>query len=108
MTRENAFRLLLIADIHAVPRGTDKSNELEKRGYNCWLGKELLRRAIEDAKLRGGFDAIAFMGDMVVNGDAPWASECVPRTVRRGLHRRPGNAATGGTRESRPRPGAVT
>ena len=68
--------MLLIADVHAVPRGTDKSNELEKRGYNCWIGKELLRRAIEDAKLRGGFDAIAFLGDMVVDGDSPWAGQC--------------------------------
>jgi len=59
------FRLLVIADTHYGP-GTSPE------GTRCYeLGCELLRRAIEDAKRRGGekpFDAIALMGDLVNNG----------------------------------------
>jgi len=38
------------------------------------LGAELTRRAIEDARFRGGFDAVALMGDLLEDGAAPHAA----------------------------------
>jgi histidinol phosphatase-like PHP family hydrolase len=53
-----AFRLLVLTDIH----------------YDRDLGAELLRRAIEDARARGGFDAIALLGDLLADGESPDAA----------------------------------
>ena len=53
MTSE--FRLLVITDTHCCSQ----------------LGCEFLRRAIDDAQLRGGFDGIALLGDTVAGPDLP-------------------------------------
>ena len=57
------FRLLVLADAHCV--GEDA---------------ELILRAVDDANRRGGFDAVALMGDLLNDGDA--ALDTVARTVR--------------------------
>jgi len=58
------FRLLVVGDIHYSP--TDDPRHPSRR---CSLGRELLRRAIEDARLRGGFDALAMLGDSTDSHD---------------------------------------
>ena len=65
------FRLLVIADIHYVSDPTAAAEAPASR--HVLLGRELLRRAIEDARRRGGFDAIALMGDLLEDGRAPYA-----------------------------------
>ncbi|MCK4603042.1 MAG: metallophosphoesterase [Phycisphaerae bacterium] len=68
--------MLVIGDVHYAPSegGAD-----EAAGPRCCMGRELIRRAIEDAKLRGGFEAIALMGDLLADGDAPWAAQAYGR-----------------------------
>ena len=58
------FNLLVISDVHYAP-GRDDVGDL-----HVAMGKELLRRAIDDARRRGGFDAIALTGDMILEPDA--------------------------------------
>ena len=43
-----------------------------KRNIQCWLGSELIRRAIDDAKSLGGFDCIALLGDLTFDGGTSW------------------------------------
>ncbi len=57
------FRLLVIADAHHGRRSAAYSDEESRRRRD--YGAEFVRRAIEDARRRGGFDAVALMGDMV-------------------------------------------
>ncbi len=74
-----AFRLLVITDVHYAPQGPDKGSR------RCAMGLELLHRAIEDARLRGGFDAIALLGDLLDDasrGDALEAAEAIRATIR--------------------------
>ena len=59
-----SFRLLVITDVHYSPAGALGE-------HACPMGAELVRRVVEDAKLRGGFDAIALLGDLLNDGDAP-------------------------------------
>ena len=54
---KSEFRLLTLTDTHCCDQ----------------FGWELLRRAIDDAQLRGGFDAIALLGDMIDGPDLPEA-----------------------------------
>ena len=61
----SAFRLLVIADIHYLPT----AKTVDANGLHYEYGCELVRRAIEDAKRRGGFDAIALLGDLVNDGN---------------------------------------
>jgi histidinol phosphatase-like PHP family hydrolase/predicted phosphodiesterase len=59
----SSFRLLAIADAHHGRRAAEGTPfQLQRRRD---LGAELCRRAIEDARDRGGFDAIVLLGDMV-------------------------------------------
>lgn len=67
----NAFRLLVIADVHYAPGGPDVGARRRS------MGLELLRRAIEDARLRGGFDAIALLGDLLDDASRPDAIEAI-------------------------------
>ncbi|MFP4139888.1 MAG: metallophosphoesterase [Phycisphaerae bacterium] len=55
--------LLVLTDIHDhhEPFGPTPHRR-------CELGRELVRRAIEDARRRGSFDAIAILGDLVNDG----------------------------------------
>jgi histidinol phosphatase-like PHP family hydrolase len=53
------FRLLVLTDVHYAPQNTDTPRPA------CLIGCELLRRSVEDAKRRGGFDAIALLGDLM-------------------------------------------
>ena len=71
MTKENQLRLLVIADSHYDPQAS-----ITAEGP-YWLGCELVRRAVEDARLRGGFDVIVLLGDLVNDSDAFWAGEAV-------------------------------
>ncbi len=66
---DSTFRLLVIADVHYLPTAETTDPAGRQREY----GRELLRRAIEDARRRGGFDAIALLGDLVDNGADPAA-----------------------------------
>ncbi len=66
---EPTFRLLVIADVHYLPTAETIGANDRHREY----GREFVRRAIEDAKRRGGFDAIALLGDLVDNGAEPGA-----------------------------------
>ncbi len=60
------FRLLVLADSHY-----DAEGKLPTPEFRYDLGCELIRRAMEDAKRRGGFDAIAMLGDVLAEGDSP-------------------------------------
>ncbi len=67
------LRLLVIADVHYDSR----SPEADARADNAaapTLGAEMLRRALADAQLRGGFDAVALMGDLIEDAAAPHAA----------------------------------
>ncbi|MHC4983805.1 MAG: metallophosphoesterase family protein [Planctomycetota bacterium] len=60
------FRLLVIADIHYGPKlPAEVAPALKHRPE---LGLELLRAAFADAAMRGGFDCVALMGDLVDDG----------------------------------------
>jgi len=65
------FRLLLIADTHYDPT-REVADDAPNR--HVGLGCELARRAIEDARNRGGFDAVALLGDVVDQGIEPGAA----------------------------------
>jgi putative hydrolase len=69
MSEAPIFRLLAIADPHVALSGRDTAAVPPKRGG--MPGLELLRRAIEDARSRGGFDAVALMGDILNDGNSP-------------------------------------
>lgn len=66
---DSTFRLLVIADVHYLPT----AKTLDADGRHREYGRELVRRAIEDAKRRGGFDAIALLGDLIDDGNNPAA-----------------------------------
>ena len=61
---KQSFSLLVIADVHYAPGRPDAG------GMRVALGKELLRRAIDDAGRRGGLDAIALTGDLLNEPEA--------------------------------------
>ncbi len=75
MTDFAELRLLVLADPHVALASEDMAAMPETRRPG--LGLELLRRAIDDARNRGGFDAIAIMGDIVNDGDSPDAAETI-------------------------------
>ena len=64
-----SYRLLVISDLHYDPIGPEVQG---KRNIQCWLGSELIRRAIDDAKSLGGFDCIALLGDLTFDGGTSW------------------------------------
>jgi predicted MPP superfamily phosphohydrolase len=65
------LRLLVLTDMHyALFRAQANHAHPQRR---CELGCELTRRAIQDATYRGGFDAIAVLGDLIDDGDAALA-----------------------------------
>jgi len=64
------LRLLVIADAHYAA-----SPAAGAGGRPCPLGCELIRRAVEDARCRGGFDAVALMGDLLDDGSSPRAGD---------------------------------
>jgi len=65
------FRLLVIADVHYASQAAEAPEGPAERHRP--LGRELMRRAVEDAARRGGFDAVALMGDLIDDGNAPCA-----------------------------------
>jgi len=69
---DTAFRLLVIADMHYAPSAAEAAEAPPER--RCACGLELVCRAIADARLRGGFDAIAMVGDLLNNGNLPSAA----------------------------------
>ncbi len=73
MDNSPKIRLLILADIHHAPDellASDGSAE-----FPCISGCELSRRAIEDAKNRGGFDYIILPGDLLNDGTAANAEQ---------------------------------
>jgi predicted MPP superfamily phosphohydrolase len=66
---QQPFTLLVISDVHYAPGRADAGD------LHVAMGKELLRRAIDDALRRGGFDAIALAGDLLNEPDAPDAEQ---------------------------------
>ena len=62
--------LLVISDTHAVDCA---ETELPDASRQCSLGRELLERALRDARHAGGFGAVAVLGDMTEDGGAPGA-----------------------------------
>lgn len=83
MNVSTELRLLVLADPHAALSPRDIAAIPAKRSPG--LGLELLRRAIDDAGKRGGFDAIALMGDVLNDGNSPDAVatlEAVARELR--------------------------
>ena len=62
-----SFRLLILTDVHYAAAPADAVGPARRR---CLLGRELLRRALTDARRRGGFDAVAVLGDLLNRGDA--------------------------------------
>ena len=66
---QQPFKLLVISDVHYAPGRRDVGD------LRVAMGKELLRRAIDDANRRGGFDAIALAGDLLNEPDAPDAEQ---------------------------------
>ncbi len=65
----------MLADAHYDPSAGEIGPD--GRGQYTSLGCELLVRAIDDANRRGGFDAIAVMGDLINDGDADWADKAL-------------------------------
>lgn len=61
------LRLLILADLHYAATADDAAGPARRR---CLLGRELLRRAIEDARRHGGFHAIALLGDLINHGES--------------------------------------
>jgi len=68
------FRLLLIADTHYDPT-CEVAGDAPDR--HVGLGRELAGRAIEDARNRGGFDAVALLGDVINKGTEPHAGAAI-------------------------------
>lgn len=66
------LRLLAIADIHYAPTAADAADAPADR--LCEQGRRLLRGAVADAAARGGFDAVALLGDMVNDGSRQYAA----------------------------------
>lgn len=62
--------LLVLSDTHLLEA---TQAPLPAPSRKCTLGRELLERAVRDAQRRGGFDAVAVMGDMTEDGTAPGA-----------------------------------
>ncbi len=63
---DEGFRLLVIADVHYD--SAEKAAEFR-------MGCELLDRAIWSARRRGGFDAVALMGDLINDGRSDRAED---------------------------------
>lgn len=72
---DSDFRILVIADIHHQPGATAAPADNPQRRVD--LALELLRRALDDARNRGGFDAIALMGDLLDDGTAAGAKQAL-------------------------------
>ncbi len=68
----NHTTLLVISDTHTIDRAQTPFPDTTRR---CELGNELVERAIRDAELTGGFDAIALMGDLIEDGTAVGAEQ---------------------------------
>ena len=85
----SSFRLLVIADVHYTTDAADAASAPARR--RCLLGCELVRRAIEDARRRGGLDAIALMGDLINDAHELWEVALLGRHVEM-LHQAAGRA----------------
>ena len=79
VTGSASFRLLLIADTHYAPPGPQRPDTPPQRLTR--LGCELARRTVEDARRRGGFDAVALLGDMLNDGAAPGAAGAAAQVI---------------------------
>lgn len=82
MSDRTEFRLLVLADPHVALSPRDIASVGASRSGG--LGLELLRRAIDEATNRGGFNAIALMGDVLNDGcspDAPDALDAVAQQL---------------------------
>ncbi len=80
---------MVIADAHQ----DDSVPDPEDFPGNCdfTMGKELIRRAIDDAQRRGGFDAVTLLGDLVNDGSKP-QTDSVLAEIRDEVQNTIGNA----------------
>ncbi len=62
------LRVVVLSDVHYA-----SSSAVTMTGGDggCAMGVELVRRVLEDARLRGGFDAVAILGDLLNDGTRP-------------------------------------
>lgn len=79
MSTPTEFRLLVVADPHVALSPADLAAVPASRTPGA--GLELLRRAIEDARNRGGFNALALLGDVLNNGTSPHAPATLDRVA---------------------------
>jgi histidinol phosphatase-like PHP family hydrolase/predicted MPP superfamily phosphohydrolase len=90
MFTDESLRLLILTDIHHAT--SDAEDPASPWDFHCRLGRELIRRAMDDADRQGGFDAIVLLGDLLNDGTAPGSGESlrqVVEEVRRGAGDRP-------------------
>ena len=74
---EREMRLVVLADPHCAATAEEAAGAPTAR--NCRLGMELVQRALEDAQLRGGFDAVLLLGDLLNDGTLPTAADLLAR-----------------------------
>lgn len=75
------MKLVVLTDIHAANRPSEEM--LAGTNRNHTLAAELAGRAVEDARRRGGFDAVAVLGDLVKDAGAPDAAESLAAVLGR-------------------------
>ncbi len=75
------MKLAVLTDIHAA--ATEQIAEVRTAERDCLLAGELAGRALEDARRRGGFDAVAILGDCVTDAGDPGAAEAMADLERR-------------------------
>jgi len=75
MNDSNAFRLLVVSDVHYAPSGAGLP--AATHAGPCRQGCELVRRTIHDAQYRGGFDALVLLGDLLNAGEEPNAADAI-------------------------------
>lgn len=93
MSSTDAFRLLVLTDAHSATSVEETAGAPAE--MPCRLGVELVRRAIDDARHRGGFDAVALLADMLAatgtaaeinchlnSNDPEFFAQCIARGVK--------------------------
>ena len=63
-----SVRILVLTDAHFSSACAEVPGHPSRQ---CGMGAELVRRAIEDSRRRGGFDCLVLLGDMVNDAAAP-------------------------------------
>jgi histidinol phosphatase-like PHP family hydrolase len=75
------MNLAVLTDIHAA--ASEQVPDARTAERDCLLAAELAGRALEDARRRGGFDAVAVLGDCVTDAADPGAGRALAEVDRR-------------------------